>query len=152
MTVLKDHRFPVAVHWAGGRLTHVFATGKPDLEVATPPEFRGGIPGVWSSEDLLVASAATCFAVTLAAEAERRQIPLRGLAVQGTGHVSKRADGRFGFVAVELDVELDTDPPWEGAAAAAARAVERHCLISDALALPVHATTRVRTPAPLAVR
>jgi organic hydroperoxide reductase OsmC/OhrA len=144
MTVFKDHRFPVTVHWVGGRLTLASAHGKPDLQVATPPEFQGGMAGVWSPEDLLVTSAAACFAVTLAAVAERRHVPLRELDVRGTGHVSKHEDGRFGFVAVELEVELTTDAGFEDAAEEAARAAEQHCLVAAALDVPLHAAIRVR--------
>ena len=152
MTVFKDHRFPVDVHWVGGRLTLASSPGKPDLQVATPPDFNGGIAGVWSPEDLLVASAAACFAVTLAAVAERRCLPLRKLDVRGTGHVGKRDDGCFGFVAVELEADIETDPGLEGAVEEAARAAERHCLVAAALDVPVHVATRVRAaPEPVAV-
>lgn len=144
MTVFKDHRFPVTVHWVGGRLTLASSTGKPDLQVATPPDFHGGIPGVWSPEDLLVTSVSACYAVTLAAVAERRHLPLQDLDVRGTGHVSKRDDGRFGFVAIELHVELQTDPGLEEAAEEAALAAERHCLVSAALDVPIHVEVRVR--------
>jgi organic hydroperoxide reductase OsmC/OhrA len=72
MSVVKAFRFPVNVHWEGGRLTHASAPGKDELEVAPPPEFRGGVAGVWSPEDLLVAATASCYAVTVAAIAERR--------------------------------------------------------------------------------
>ena len=144
MTVFKDHRFPVTAHWLGGRLTLASAQGKPDLQVATPPEFQGGMAGVWSPEDLLVTSVAACFAVTLAAIAERRQVPLRELDVRGTGHVGKRDDGCFGFVAVELEVEIATDVGFESAAEEAARAAEQHCLVAGALEVPVHVATQVR--------
>jgi organic hydroperoxide reductase OsmC/OhrA len=108
MTTVKAHRFPVSIHWLSGRLTEATVAGKPDLQVATPPEFRGGIEGVWSPEDLLVAAAASCYAVTLVAVAERRKVPLLRLDVRGTGHVTQRDDGRFGFVAIELEVSLET--------------------------------------------
>jgi organic hydroperoxide reductase OsmC/OhrA len=147
MTVFKDHRFPVDVHLIGGRLTLASSPGKPGLQVATPPDFNGGIAGVWSPEDLLVASTAACFAVTLAAVAERRRLPLRELDVRGTGHVSKREDGCFGFVAVELEAEIETDPGLEGAVEQAARAAERHCLVSASLDVPVHVTARVTAAA-----
>jgi peroxiredoxin-like protein len=149
MTVFKDHQFPVDVHWAGGRLTYATPPGKLELEVATPPEFQGGVAGVWSPEDLLVGAAASCFAVTLAAVADRRQLPLLALDVRGTGHVSKRADGHFGLTAVELEAEIATEPGMETAVEEAARAAERHCLVSAALDVPVHLTTRVWAPAPL---
>jgi organic hydroperoxide reductase OsmC/OhrA len=86
---LKTYRFPVEIRWLGGRITCASAAGKPELKVATPPEFRGGVDGVWSPEDLLVASAAACFAVTLVGIAERRGLPLRALGVQGTGSVRR---------------------------------------------------------------
>jgi organic hydroperoxide reductase OsmC/OhrA len=98
--------------------------GKPPLEVATPPEFPGGIAGVWSPEDLLVTATASCYAVTLAAIAERREIPLHGLKVSGTGHVSRPDDGRFGFVAIELDAEIETN-------AASVRAAETAATVAD---------------------
>ena len=61
--------FPLSVRWIEGRRTVVSVCGKDDLEVATPPEFKGGVEGVWSPEDLLVGSIASCFAVTLVAVA-----------------------------------------------------------------------------------
>lgn len=144
MSITKDFRFRVGVAWQGGRLTSVSSPEKPKLEVATPPEFRGGLPGIWSPEDLLVASAASCYAVTLAAIAERREIPVYALNVSGTGHVTGRDDGRFGFVAIELTAALRTDTALVGAAESAAREAERACLISMALDIPVHVEVIVR--------
>ena len=138
MSTVKALRFPVSLQWEGGRLTTVSAPSKEELEVATPPEFPGGIAGVWSPEELLVASVASCYGVTLAAVAELREIPLHNLQVSGTGHVSKRDDGRFGFVAVELDVVVATNAASVRAAEVAARKAEDLCLISQALDIPVH--------------
>src|ERR671936_1582483 len=71
MPTVKAHRFPVSIEWQEGRLIRASSPGKPDLEVATPPEFKGGIPGVWSPEDLLVAATAGCYTVTLLAGSGR---------------------------------------------------------------------------------
>ena len=139
MSIVKSFRFPVSVHWRGGHVTRSSAPGKPDLDVATPPEFRGGVAGVWSPEELLVAATASCYAVTLAAIAERRDVPLRALEVRSVGHVEKRADGRFGFVAIELEVALETDDDSLPAAMEAARRAEELCIVSAALDVPVHA-------------
>ncbi len=144
MSITKDFRFRVGVEWEGGRLTSVSSPEKSVLEVATPPEFRGGLPGIWSPEDLLVASVASCYSVTLAAIAERREIPLYALHVSGTGHVTGRDDGSFGFVAIELTAALRTDPELLEAAASAAHQAERACLISMALDVPVHVEVAVR--------
>lgn len=144
MGTVKAYRFPVSLHWVGGRLTRVSVAGKHDIQVATPPEFRDGIAGVWSPEDLLVASVASCFAVTLAAVAERRDVPLRRLDVKGAGTVTGRDDGRFGFSVVELEVEIETDAGHEHEAELAAEEAEKRCLVAAALDVPVHVELDVR--------
>jgi organic hydroperoxide reductase OsmC/OhrA len=87
---------------------------------------------------LLVASAASCFAVTFAAVAERRRIPLHSLTVSGTGHVGHRDDGRVGFIALELTPRIQTELEFVAAAERTARAAETACLITGALDVPVH--------------
>jgi peroxiredoxin-like protein len=144
MATYKTHRFPLDVRWAGGRLTSVSVAGKPELQVATPPEFKGGIEGVWSPEDLFVGAAATCYAVTLVAVAERRGVPLRALRVGAAGEVTQRPDGRFGFTVIELDVALTTDPGREADARDVAVAAEQACLVTASLDTPVRLALDVR--------
>jgi organic hydroperoxide reductase OsmC/OhrA len=138
MSITKDFRYKVGVAWDGDRITSVTSPDKPELTVATPPEFKNGMPGVWSPEDLLVASVASCYAVTLVAVAERRDLPLRELHVSGTGHLTQRDDGRFGFVAIELTATIRTDEPALDAIERTARFAERACLVTMALDVPVH--------------
>jgi organic hydroperoxide reductase OsmC/OhrA len=147
MTVMKEMQFPVSVRWRGGRLSRVDARDKESLEVATPPEFRSGLGGYWSPEDLLVASACSCFVLTLAAVAERREAPLLAASVTATGHMSRRDDGRFGFTVIEIDAVLETFAGGEEAVAAAAKAAEGRCLITQALDVPVHVAVQVRAVA-----
>ena len=59
MSITKDFRYKVGVDWEGDRITKVTSPDKPDLTVATPPEFKSGVAGVWSPEDLLVAATAS---------------------------------------------------------------------------------------------
>ena len=137
MTISKDFRFPVSVTWQGGQLASATAPDVEEIDVAVPPEFNG--PGRrWSPEQLLVAATAGCFAVTFAAVAERRGIPIGSLTVSGTGHVAHRDDGRMGFVAVELTPRIQTEPEFVAAAEHAAHTVDKACLVTDALDVPVH--------------
>jgi peroxiredoxin-like protein len=149
MSRAKEFRFPVAVEWKGGPLTVATVDGKPDLRVATPPEFGSEIEGTWSPEDLLVGAAATCYAVTLSAIAKHRDIPLASMHVNGVGHLSKRDDGRFGFTSVELlvDVEARTVESLAVVEEAVERA-ERQCLVSMALSVPVNVSATMRVAAP----
>jgi organic hydroperoxide reductase OsmC/OhrA len=148
MSVVKAYRFPVEIKWRGGHLTSAAAHGKPVLQIATPPEFKGGIEGVWSPEELLVAAAGSCYAATLVAIAARFELTLLKLRIRGTGHVEPRQDHRFGFIAVDLDVSVEADADAVEAVEEAARRAEQLCLISLALDTPVHVTVAVTAAQP----
>ena len=125
----KAYDFPLSIRWLSGRRTVASVHGKDDLEIATPPEFNGGVDGVWSPEDLLVASIGSCFAVTLLAVAERRGIPLRGLEIDASGHVTRRSNGPFGFTEKQKANfrQINTGYPFEGAASSKVSLVG-HCV------------------------
>lgn len=137
MTIVKTHRFPASAHWRGGRLTRASAPGKPSLDVATPPEFKGGIEGIWSPEELLVASAASCLAVTLAAVAEASGVELESIEIDGLGHVERGADGRFRFVLIELTLEVEAEGEHPHTVQRLVDDAERLCIVRAALEVPV---------------
>ncbi len=145
----REFRFPVDVEWAGGRRTVALVDGKEPLVVATPPEFKGTDPELWSPEDALVAAAGSCLAVTIAALAEHGKLPLLGLDVRAEGVVGRRGDGRFGFTRIEQSVELETEPGHEQAARALVAKAEESCLVAVSLNLPVETTLAVRAAAPV---
>jgi organic hydroperoxide reductase OsmC/OhrA len=147
MTTVKSHRFPVLIGWEHGRLTLAQAPGKLDLEIATPPEFKDGIAGVWSPEELLVAATASCYTVTLIAVAEKKELALHDLLVGGTGHLELRPDGRFGFTVIELVATLTVDHAQRERAERVARDAKGVCIVGGALDVPVHLEVRVVTRA-----
>ena len=147
MRATKDIRFPVAIDWAGGRLVRASVAGKTTIEIATPPEFKGTDPDVWSPEDFLVAAAASCFTVTFLAVAERRNVPVRDVSVDAVGRMGIGEDGRLGFLRIDLSAYLETDPGHEEAAVEAAKRAEQGCFVSLALSIPVRLETLVRTAA-----
>ena len=147
MKTTKSFRFPVSVTWLDGRLVRAGISGKPSLEVATPPEFKGTHPDVWSPEDLLVGAAASCFTVTFLAVAERRGIPVHDLGVDAVGRMGLGEDGRFGFLGVDLTAHVVTDAGQEEAAVEAARHAEQGCFVSQALSIEVRLETLARAAA-----
>lgn len=146
--MLKDYRYVVRTTRALQRIVTAESEGKPRLAVATPPEFRDGLSDVWTPEDLLVAAVATCYSLTFSAIAERRSLPIHDVSLVAAGHVCRRADGIFGFVVIELAVEITTDEGFERAAEKAAQLAERGCIVNDALNVPVELELKVRTRAP----
>lgn len=145
MSTLKDVLFSVDASPLPRRRIRLTSAGKAPLEAATPPEFRGGIPGMWTPEDLLVAAVASCYGLTLDALAERREIAFRDVRVEAVGHVTRRAEGRVGFVAIELRVELIVDAGVEHKAERTARDAHQVCLVTHALEIPVELELDVRT-------
>ena len=148
MSTLKDFRFQVNASPLPRQRVRLTSDGKSPLETATPPEFRGGTPGMWTPEDLLVASVASCYALTLDALAERREVPIEQVEVEAVGHVTRRAEGRVGFVVIELHVELTADASVVDKAEHVARDAHRACLIGRTLDIPVHLELEVRAPQP----
>ncbi len=138
-----EFRFPVHIEWEGGRRTTARVEGKQPVLIATPPEFRGTNPDLWSPEDALVAATASCLGVTIAALAEQKEVPLRHLEVEADGVVGRRPDGRFGFIRIEQTVDLETDPGQEEAARELVKKAEDGCLVSVSLDVPVETTLNV---------
>ena len=66
----KSYTYHTAVKWTEQRKGVISCVGKPDVQVATPPEFKGH-EDIWSPEDLFVASANICLMTTFLAVAER---------------------------------------------------------------------------------
>lgn len=147
MSTLKDFRYEVSASTLPRRRVRLSAEGKAALEAATPPEFRGGTPGIWSPEDLLVAAVTSCYALTLESIAERRGVELRTVDVQGVGHVTRRAEGRIGFVVIELAVDLVVPPGSEHEAERAAQSAKQACLVAHALEVPIELELNVHAPA-----
>ncbi len=144
----KEFRFPVEIGWDGGRRTTARIDGKRDLAIATPPEFRGTDPELWSPEDAFVAAAGSCLAVTIVALAERDELTLHDLSVNADGIVGRRPDGRFGFVRIEQTVAVDVDAADEMAVRTLVAKAEDGCLVTVSLDLPVETTVEVRPRVP----
>ena len=137
MKVVGVHRFGVRTRFQGSQGLALEAPGKPVLRVASPPEFRGGIEGVWSPEELLVGALASCYERTVVAIAEYKGMPLHAVRVDGTGHV-QRKDTHYHFVLFELDVDLEIDSGCEGEAEHVAELAHQRCLVGAALDVPIH--------------
>lgn len=64
------------------------------IEVATPPEFPKGIPGIWSPEHLFTASVSSCLMTTFLAIAENSKLDFSHFSCQSKGKLEK-VDGKF---------------------------------------------------------
>jgi organic hydroperoxide reductase OsmC/OhrA len=140
----KEFAFPLSVEWVGGRRVVALVDDKDEVAVAPPVVFRGTDPHAWSPEDLFVASAASCLAVTFTGLAERNDLQLASLHVSGEGVVGARDDAHFGFTALHLTMRAVVEPADVEAAQRLAEQAESDCLVSASMALPVNVAFDVR--------
>jgi len=91
----KAYTYRTSLKWTERKMGLLYSPGKPELQVATPPEFKGH-EGIWSPEDLFVASVNVCVMSTFLAFAERA-----GLAFAS---YESDAEGRVELVAGKLQV------------------------------------------------
>lgn len=140
----KEFHFPLSVEWLGERRVAAHVEGKPAIEIAPPPVFRGTDPATWSPEDFFVAAAASCLAVTFTGLAARAGLSYTGLRVGADGVCGRRDDGRFGFIRLALKFEVETDPADLTRARELAERAEQTCLVSASLDVPVDTQIEVR--------
>jgi organic hydroperoxide reductase OsmC/OhrA len=143
MGIVKVHRYGVRANRVDASVSHLEAPGKPVLRIAAPPEFRNGVRGAWSPEELLVGSLAACLELTVVAIAEYKGVPLHTIRIDATGHV-ERKDSRYQFILIELDVELETDAGREREAERVAEVAKERCIVGSALDVPVRLSVDIR--------
>jgi organic hydroperoxide reductase OsmC/OhrA len=147
----KTFTYQVGVRWSGEKRGVLSVAGKPALEVASPPEFRGH-PGVWSPEDLLVAAVSACTMTTFLSAVMRREVKLVSYESDATGTL-EMADGTFRFTRVVLKPRIVvTRPEDRDAALAAFHEAHAGCLIANSLLTKIEGDPEiaVRSQAPRA--
>lgn len=72
------------------------------IEVATPPDFPKGIPGIWSPEHLFTAAVNSCLMTTFLAIAENSKLAFESFSCKSTGKLEK-VDGKFMMSEIVLE-------------------------------------------------
>jgi peroxiredoxin-like protein len=134
MAALTEHTYNVDLQWKEGRLGVLSSkrlTGK--IEVATPPEFTGGMEGVWSPEHLFIASVSSCFMTTFNAITEYSKLHYEQLSVEAVGTMSN-ASGKFAITEIILKPKLViTDTNQKEKAIRILQKSEEACLITRSI-------------------
>ena len=138
----KTWRYENTVTWQGEKKGVLSAAGKPDVRVATPPEFRGH-PGIWTPEDMFLASVNCCIMTTFLYFADRMHIELVSYRSTAEGTVASQPDGLlFTEVTVKPHVTVASEEDREKAQEALERS-ENSCLISRSIQTEVAVQARV---------
>ena len=103
------------------------------IEVATPPEFPNGIPGIWSPEHLLVAAVNSCYMTTFLAIAENFKLAFESLDCKAVG-LLEQPEGKYLITTVLLKpVLVINDEHNAEKAMRVLEKTEKACLISNSI-------------------
>lgn len=103
------------------------------IEVATPPEFPKGIPGIWSPEHLFTAAVSSCLMTTFLAIAENSKLNFTSFNCKSRG-ILEQVDGKY--MMSEIILEPEVTIPDEKDYDKAMRIIEKSekaCLISNSI-------------------
>ena len=98
---MEAHYYNVNVTWNKDRQglmcsPELKVTGSENscIEVATPPQFPKGIPGIWSPEHLFTAAVSSCFMTTFLSIAENSKLNFTSFRCDANGKLDQ-ADGKL---------------------------------------------------------
>lgn len=130
----EEHKYDISLRWIADRKGEVSSTALPlKIEVATPPDFPKGIPGIWSPEHFFVAAVNSCLMTTFLAVAENSKLEYVSFTCDSIGEVDK-VEGKFQVTEIILKPTLTL--PAGGNAERALRILdmsEKNCLISNSV-------------------
>lgn len=133
-----EHYYNVDISWNHDRLGIMCS---PELvseecgciEVASPPEFPKGIPGIWSPEHLFTAAVSSCLMTTFLAIAENSRLPFVSFNCKSKGKL-QNVDGKLimSEIILEPHVVIKTENDRERTEKIL-RKSEKACLISNSI-------------------
>ena len=128
----KTYTYHTSVKWTEQRKGTMSCLGKPDVEVATPPEFKGH-EGIWSPEDLFVASVEICTMTTFLAFAERAGLAFVSYTSEAEGSL-ELVEGKFQFTTIIVRPRIILRSESDGAKAnEVIQKAEAACLIANSM-------------------
>lgn len=130
----EPHFYETTVDWVADRKGNLQSPVLNEtIEVATPPEFAKGMPGIWSPEHLLVAAVNSCVMTTFLAIAENSRLEYTGFHSKAIGKLEV-VDGKYMIseVTVQPIVTIADEQMLEKANKVLAK-TEPNCLISNSI-------------------
>ena len=133
------HRYDMNSKWVRDKIVTIEIEGKPDFQVATPPDFWLDSPkDIISPEDLFVASALSCYGVSLSGVAKRFHGEFKDFHLSATGTLQK---GEFGWefeqITINAKIMVKTEKDRKRMTKAAERA-HQYCLVTNSMKCPIH--------------
>lgn len=103
------------------------------IEIATAPEFKGGIPGIWTPEHLFLGSLCSDYLTTCLAVAEKQNFKIHQVTCNAIGQINQYRD-HLEFTTINLypKIEIESDEAVEQANDILLSAYQ-HCVIANSV-------------------
>ena len=139
----KKFIYETFLKWQGQKKGLLLSRTNKDIKVATPPEF-GGHVGIWSPEELFVASVNSCIMTTFLHYAQRKSFKFLSYKSKATG-VLERAENQFIFSKIKIKPQIlvkhSADIPK---ANKLIELSEKNCLISNSIKSKIEVTPEIK--------
>lgn len=141
---MERHSYNVSLKWLNDRKGEMLSPELNDrIEVATPPEFEKGMPGIWSPEHLYTASVLSCFMTTFLAIAEYSKLDFISFDCQAEG-ILEKVEGKYLMTEIFLKPQLQiADIDKRERAERILEKAEAACLISNSIKTKVHLQSEI---------
>ncbi|MDZ4711943.1 MAG: OsmC family protein [bacterium] len=146
---MEPHYYNVDVNWNTERKgvmcsPELSREGGSCIEVATPPEFPKGIPGIWSPEHLFTAAMSSCLMTTFLAIAENSKLDFKDFSCKSKGKL-EQVDGKFMMseIILEPTVIITNEKDCEKAERVLQKS-EVACLISNSVKSKITMITTIK--------
>ena len=129
----RTFTYRTAMSWLSGRTGLLSSEGKPTLRVSSPPEFKGE-RGVWTPEEMFVASVEMCHMATFMSFAERADVPVISYRSHANG-VLELVDGDYRFTRIVIFpvIAVPSDES-ENEVQRILHETSEHCLVANSIA------------------
>jgi organic hydroperoxide reductase OsmC/OhrA len=139
----KSFHYQTGVHWLQGRRGVLSASARPDLEISSPPEFKGE-PGLWSPEDLFVSTVNGCLLMTFLAYAEREELDLAAFESAAEG-LLEYSEGKYRITEIVLKPNLTVNSEEDALLARdVLERAHRDCIITNSIRTTVTMVPQIR--------
>lgn len=137
---MEPHYYTVNIAWSNNRKgvmcspeLNALSSNNGCIEVATPPEFPKGMPGIWSPEHLFTAAVSSCLMTTFLAVAENSKLDFISFQCNSKGKL-EQVEGKFLMTEVLLEpVVTIRDEKDRERALKVLQKSEANCLISNSV-------------------
>ena len=132
------------VSWVEEKKGFLCSSGKPTIEVATPPEFRGH-EGMWTPEELFVASVNICIKTTFLHYAQKSNFEFLSYESEAEGTL-ERIGNQFMFSGIEVKPKIKVKSSSQvEKVKELIQLSEKNCLISNSIKTRVEVIPEIST-------